>query len=122
MSDFLTYLAPWLIMAVALSAAIVLGLKLMPTDQWAEGIIRGWADSQGLGVTAIDDAPWLDLIMPSTWNDARWSDLLMSSTCKAYRVCVMDRKGCERACKAVVGRFLLGRTHRNISITWIKAQ
>ena len=108
MTDFWGALTPWLIMAVFLPAAIVLSLKIMPSDEWAEMVIREWADSQGLRVAAIDDA--------------RWFDRLFINTHKVYRVRVLDKKGCARECKAVVGPFLLRRTYRNISITWIKAR
>ena len=109
MGDFWSYMAPWLIMAVVLPAVIVLSLKLMPTDEWAERVIREWADSQGLRVAAIGDARWFDR-------------LLITKLHEVYRVRVVDKKGLERECKAVVGHFLLGRTYRNISISWIKAR
>lgn len=106
MSDFWSHLAPFLIMAVLLPAAIVLSLWLMPSHDWAERVIQGWANSQGLRVAAIDDS-------------RRYYRL--SSLSVAYRLRVVNRKGRERECKAVVGRFLLGQTYRNIAITWTKA-
>lgn len=110
MGDFWTYLAPWLISAVALPAWIVLYLKIMPSDEWAEGVIRRWADSQGLRVEEIDDFRWFGLLSKS------------GSFWKSYRVRVMDEDGRERKCQAVVGRLLLWETQRNISITWIKTR
>jgi hypothetical protein len=110
MSEFWSYMAPVLIAAVSLPAMIALGLKLMPSDEWSARVIQEWADSEGLRVAAIDDTRWFHGLY-------RWSSLH-----EVYRVRVLDNKGRERECKAVVGHFLLSRTYKNISIKWIKAR
>jgi hypothetical protein len=102
MSEFWSYMAPFLITAVALPAAILLGLKLRPSDVWSETVIRKWADSEGLQVVAIDDAEWF-----------------YRNYSRLYRVRVLDKTGFERECKALVGHLLLRATYRNISIKWI---
>jgi WD40 repeat protein len=108
MAEFWVHLGPWLIMAVLLPAVVVVNLLIMPSDEWAEGVIRDWAKAEGLRVAAIDDA--------------RWSDRLFSNSnlTKVYRVRVLDKTGCEGECKAVVGHLLLWPTSRKIRITWIR--
>ena len=109
MSEFWSAMMPWLIMAVGLPVAVVISLKLVPTEAWARGVIEEWADSQDLRVEAIDEPRWFDR-------------LFISKTHVVYRVRVQDKSGRQRSCKAVVGRFVLARSYRNLRITWIKPQ
>lgn len=103
MNEFWSAMAPWLILAVLFPSAVVVGLKLMPTDEWAKGLIREWAEVENLEVISIDES--------------RGFARLRSSTRRVYRVRVQDDQGKERVCKAVVGRFMLGGMYQNISIT-----
>ncbi len=105
MGEFWTAMTPWLLMAVAVPAAVVLGLKLTPSDAWAGRIIRCWADSEGFQLLAIDQARGVE-------------GLLTSNGCKAYRVSVRDRDGSVRQGRARVGRLMLGGEGRNLSIRW----
>ena len=57
MNEFWSYMAPFLIAAVLPPATIVLNLWLIPSDEWAERVIRDWADSEGLRVATIDESP-----------------------------------------------------------------
>jgi hypothetical protein len=118
MGEFWTAMAPWLIMAVLLPAWIVLSLKIMLTDEWCESVIQKWADSQDLRVVAIDNAQWYDRLLAKIYK----LDRVPTYYNGVYRVRVIDRKGRERACKAVVGHLLLWPTQKNISIKWIKAR
>jgi hypothetical protein len=109
MSDFWIAMAPWLIMAVLLPVGILLSLKLMPSDEWSQRVIRDWADSEGLRVVAIDEVRLLGgLYFPGSY--------------RVFQARLLDKKGLKRECKAVVGHLLLGQTYRNIAITWIKAR
>ena len=121
MGEFWRAMAPWLIMAVLLPAAIVLSLKITPSDEWCERAIQEWADSQGLRVAAIDDARWYDRLLAKIYKVDRVR-MANTKTYKVYRVRVVDQKGRERECKAVVGHLLPWPTQRNISITWMKAR
>jgi hypothetical protein len=119
MSEFWGYMAPWLIMAVLLPTTIVLSLKMMPTDEWCESVIQKWADSQGLRLVAIDNAQWYGRLLAKIYKLDRVPKVHMTPNC-VYRVRVVDKKGRERMCKAVVGHLLLWPAQRNISIAWIK--
>jgi hypothetical protein len=101
-------MAPWLIAAVVVPTGVVLGLKMRPSDEWSEQVIRDWADSEGLQIAEIEEVRW-------------FGGLYLSNHSRLYRVRVLENNGFERECKAVVGRLLLGRTARNIAITWVKA-
>jgi hypothetical protein len=114
-------MAPWLIVAVLMPAWIVLGLKIMPTDEWCESVIQKWADSRGLRLVAIDNAQWYGRLLAKLYKLDRVPMVHMTPR-GVYRVRVVDKKGRERACKAVVGHLLLWPTQRNISITWIKSR
>ena len=106
MSQFWQAMAPWLIMAALVGPIIALSLWLIPSDEWSAGIIGEWADSEGLRIRTIDQP--------------RWIDRFGSNTSAVYRVRVLDEKGHERECKAVVGRFMPRATFPNLKITWLK--
>jgi hypothetical protein len=119
MSEFWSLMAPWLIAAVFLPGWIVLWLWIRPSDEWYERVIQEWADSEGWRVAAIDDFHWYDRLLAKIYKVDRVR-MANTRTNRVYRVRVVDKKGCERECKAVVGYLLLWPTSRNIAIKWIK--